>query len=227
LDQYAIYFLYVPALLLALVLHELAHALVAYWGGDDTAALQGRITLNPVAHIDPIGTILLPAILILSGSSFLFGWAKPVPVNPTRLKNSRWNIWVSLAGPMANLLLIVASAIALKIFYVGVGMAGATIAQGSVLWAIEAILGVSLVLNLVLMLFNLLPIPPLDGSHIALELFFKHNETAARMFSQVGMFGMILIVLLMRPMSYLFIYGLYFLNAILDATLGIEIPRVL
>src|SRR5687767_13202958 len=90
-----------PVFLFSLTVHECAHALVAWWGGDDTASLQGRLTLNPVSHIDPIGTILIPLLNMLSNFP-LIGWAKPVPVNPMRLKNSMWMVYVAAAGPISN-----------------------------------------------------------------------------------------------------------------------------
>ncbi len=140
-------------LLFSVIVHEVAHGYVALRNGDPTARMLGRITLNPVPHIDPVGTILLPALLLLTHAGILFGWARPVPVNPRNFRNYRWGeITVSAAGPMSNLALAVGFAF---LFHLG----GAN--QGLRLLAEY---GVSI--NIFLALFNLVPIPPLDGSHI-------------------------------------------------------------
>lgn len=217
-------FLAIPVLLLAVTLHELGHALVAYWGGDDTAALQGRITLNPIPHIDPIGTLLVPGFLLLSGSGFLFGWAKPVPVNPLQLKNRRWDIWVSLAGPAANVILVVVSAILLKILLVVFGGAELSESVANVVGAIVKMLFLSVTINVVLAVFNLIPVPPLDGSHIFRELFLSNNPRAAAAYQQIGIFGILIVVVLLRgPLGVVFQGALSFTYKIMDIVLGIPI----
>lgn len=218
-----IYILFIPALLLAVVVHELAHALVAWWGGDDTAALQGRLTFNPIPHIDPIGTLLVPAILILTHSGFLFGWARPVPINPMNLKNSRWIIWVSLAGPASNLLLLIVSAIVLKLYLVSVNAFPALAISETIAMAVITILRVSIILNFILMLFNLIPIPPLDGSKVVFELFLSKNRQAVEVFAYLERFGFLIIILMLQPLGSVLHMGLRVLSRVLEATLGIVV----
>ncbi|QAT16901.1 Putative zinc metalloprotease YwhC [Candidatus Velamenicoccus archaeovorus] len=142
----------------AIVVHEFSHAFVAYKRGDMTAARSGRLTLNPLAHIDPFGTILLPIFLIAVKSPVLFGWAKPVPIDFSALKNPKKDIiWVGLAGPAANLLLALAATLVVK--------------SGVVSETIPAqIAGYVILVNVILAVFNLVPIPPLDGSRIVMGL---------------------------------------------------------
>ena len=140
-------------LLFSVIIHEVAHGYVALLNGDPTARLSGRLTLNPIPHIDPIGTILLPLILLFTGSRFLFGWAKPVPVNPSYFKNYRWGeITTSVAGPASNLLLALLFSNLLRLHIGGPGL------------ILLAYYGCTI--NIFLALFNLIPIPPLDGSHV-------------------------------------------------------------
>ncbi len=170
----------------AITLHEAAHGYVARMFGDRTAELQGRITLNPLAHIDPVGTILVPGVLILAaklgGPAFVFGWAKPVPVNFGNLRNPKRDmLWVAAAGPGANLAMAVFWALALKLI--------ASAAPGSVHGLLMANVGISV--NLVLMALNLLPVPPLDGGRIAVSLL---PLRAARAWSRIEPFGLFVII---------------------------------
>ncbi len=140
-------------LLFSVIIHEVAHGYVAWLNGDPTARLSGRITLNPIPHIDPIGTILLPILLLVTGSRVLFGWARPVPVNPSYFRNYRWGeITCSFAGPASNLILAALFAYLLRFKLGGPGL------------VLLAYYGCTI--NIFLALFNLLPIPPLDGSHL-------------------------------------------------------------
>ena len=154
--------------LLAITLHEAAHGYVARYFGDPTAHLAGRITLNPLKHIDPVGTILVPAgILALSTiagmGGILFGWAKPVPVNFNRLRNPKADmLWVAGAGPFVNLLMAFAWAFLLKI---AISNPDATYA-----FAMAEMAKAGIMINAILMFLNLLPIPPLDGGRIAVSL---------------------------------------------------------
>lgn len=140
-------------LLFSVIIHEVAHGYVAWLNGDPTARLAGRITLNPVPHIDPIGTILLPVLLLVTHAGVIFGWARPVPVNPSNFHNYRWGeVTCSFAGPASNLLLAALFAFLLRLNLGGPGL------------VLLAYYGCTI--NIFLALFNLLPIPPLDGSHL-------------------------------------------------------------
>lgn len=149
---------FVP-IIFAIVLHELAHGYVAYRLGDNTAKVMGRLSLNPIRHVDIFGTILLPALLFFSQAGFLFGWAKPVPVNFSNLRNfKRDMILVSAAGIITNLILAIISAVLLKL----ISFMPQSAAQGIIgLFLLNMV-----VFNIVLAVFNALPIPPLDGSKI-------------------------------------------------------------
>lgn len=183
----------VVPLLFAVILHEVAHGWVAEKLGDPTARLMGRITLNPISHIDLIGTIILPAVLLLSGSPFLFGWAKPVPVNFAVLRGGRRDMaLVALSGPLANLLLAVLSSV---VFHLTLGMATGRpggISSGIIV-PVHLMSLVSVQFNLVLMVINLLPIPPLDGGRIVTGLA---PLSVAIAMHRVERYGMLIVLLL-------------------------------
>ena len=144
-----------PAILVALTFHEFAHAYVANRYGDDTAKRSGRLTLNPLRHLDPLGTIMIFLVH--------FGWAKPVPVNPNNLRNPKKDmLWISAAGPVANMILALISGILIRVFLASTG----TYEQHSILGFIIYMVVMSLQINLALAIFNILPIAPLDGSKI-------------------------------------------------------------
>ncbi|MHB9072504.1 MAG: site-2 protease family protein [Desulfobaccales bacterium] len=167
-------------LLFSVIVHEVAHGYVALLNGDPTAKMLGRITMNPAPHIDPVGTIILPLLLLITHAGILFGWAKPVPVNPLNYRNYRWGEFaVSAAGPVSNLVLAALFAILLRL-----GLNNPGLMQ-------MAYFGVSI--NIFLALFNLIPIPPLDGSHI-LVLFLPRD--LARMYAYLEPVGFILILIL-------------------------------
>jgi len=158
--------LWVPPLLFAVIAHEYAHGRMAERLGDPTARIMGRLTFNPLPHIDLMGSIIFPLLLFLaSGGSLLFGWAKPVPINPYNLKNPKRDmIWISLAGPGTNIALAIACGLLLRVFGVwGLEPAGPW-------FPVYALLLFSMIINLVLGLFNLIPIPPLDGSKVVAGL---------------------------------------------------------
>ena len=167
-------------LLFSVVVHEVAHGYVALRNGDPTAKMLGRLTLNPVPHIDPVGTILLPLLLLLSHAGILFGWAKPVPVNPLNYRNYKWGeITVSAAGALSNLALAVLFAMVLRLELGGLGLMKL------------AYFGVTI--NIFLALFNLIPIPPLDGSHIVAILL---PRDLARLYAYLEPVGFVLILIL-------------------------------
>ena len=186
-------------LIYSAILHEIAHGYVAERLGDPTARLMGRLTLNPKNHIDPVMSIFLPLILILSGSPVIFGAAKPVPVDPFNLKDKRLDVAiVSLAGPITNFLIAVISALLIKLF--GAFILGLT-SGVYVLWFLLA----AVKINLLLGIFNLIPIPPLDGSKIfALILPDKEANTYLALGS-IGIF--IIFFLLMFPIGGLSLGG--------------------
>lgn len=159
-------------LILSIVLHEMAHGHAANWLGDPTARLQGRLSPNPLVHVDPIGSVILPALLFLSNAGILFGWAKPVPYNPYNLSNQKWGeAIVAAAGPATNVLLAVIFALIIR--------------AGEVLSLSEAFLELSwyvVYINILLALFNMIPFPPLDGSKILMVLLPYGLEMRYRAF---------------------------------------------
>lgn len=176
-------------LLFSVIVHEVMHGYVAKKFGDHTAERAGRLTLNPIPHIDLFGTILLPMLLIISGSPILFGWAKPVPVNPLNFSNLRkGELMVSAAGILANFGLAITAAI---IYHILNGL------PQTVPYLLGALLRFTVLINLVLGVFNLFPIPPLDGSKVLLS---QLPLNLARSYQRIEPYGfLILLILLMIP----------------------------
>ena len=172
--------------LLAITVHEAAHGYAAKHFGDKTAYFLGRITLNPIKHIDPVGTVVIPGMLLLLSAPFLFGWAKPVPVNFSNLNNPKKDMmWVALAGPASNLVMAIIWAITLGLFK----SSGASYAL-----FIIGMAQVGIMINLVLMLLNLLPIPPLDGGRMAVSLLPAPWSYKLASIEPYGMFILIFLI---------------------------------
>lgn len=184
----------VVILILSIIIHEVAHGYAAQALGDPTAKLAGRLTLNPVPHIDPIGSVLLPALLVISNSGFLFGWAKPVPYNPYNLKNQRWGeAIVGVAGVATNLLIAVIFAFIARYAY------GAGMMEFGDLSALVTLV------NLSLGFFNLIPIPPLDGFTVLRGILPYKLSMGLRDFEErmqtAGIFSLI---------AFLFLFSYFF-----------------
>ncbi len=175
-----------PPILLALTVHEFAHGYVAYRFGDPTAKDQGRLTLNPLKHLDPLGTLAFFIIKI--------GWAKPVPVNPNYFRNPRKDmLWVALAGPAVNFVMAIISALLTKtVWFIAASIPYSPLAE-AILVPLNEVLMASVWINLVLCIFNFLPIPPLDGSKILAGLL---PPDLARSYASVERYGFVLIMLL-------------------------------
>ena len=192
------FIIYIVAFLYSVILHEIAHGFVANQFGDDTARISGRLSLNPIAHIDPIGSIMVPLLLLISNSGFLFGWAKPVPVNPYRLRGGAASYrWVTIAGILTNFSLAVLAAIILKITTQYLGFAVNNL--GVIFFT--AILQI----NLVLAIFNSLPFPGFDGFNFlttfkATAYFISRTPLANPLFmARYGLVFSILLIFLFMP----------------------------
>ena len=198
------------ALIMSVALHEVAHGYMALRLGDPTAKLQGRLSLNPLVHLDPMMSVIIPAFLVLSGSPLLFGAAKPVPYNPYNLRDQKYGeAKVALAGPMANILLAVIFAVAARLL----------VSFNLSLIALELLIGI-IYLNIFLALFNLLPIPPLDGSKILpvllpFDLRMKYQTLRIRLEQQVALAFMIIIFLVVFVFGPLLTYATSILTRLL------------
>jgi Zn-dependent protease len=188
--------------------HEIGHAFAAYRGGDDTALRQGRISLNPLVHLDPIGTVVIPILQFFVGIP-LIGWAKPVPVNPARLRSSKWMLAVSLAGVTVNLVLALVAAGILKLLLLLAPdfFAGGGEKEFSLSTAIQLLLVFFVLINLALMLFNLVPIPPLDGSRVVFHFIRSRDSAAFRVFEFLEHFGFPILLVLVLTGGFGFIFG--------------------
>jgi Zn-dependent protease len=210
---------WVLPLVIAITFHEAAHGFVAHRLGDNTAFEQGRVSFNPLRHIDPFGTLILPAILLLSHSPFLFGYARPVPVNFRALRNPRIGmIFVALAGPATNIALALLAAAAFH----ALAFAPASTAQ----W-LDDNLKNALVINVVLAVFNMLPIPPLDGGRVAVGLL---PNVLASPLSRLEPFGMLILIgfLIILPMAGAqFGLNLDVISAILRTSTGYVLRLIL
>lgn len=194
----------VVALMVAIIGHEIMHGLMAYRYGDNTAKSLGRLSINPLVHVDPVGTILVPTVLFFSGAPFLFGWAKPVPIHTrTVLENGGYKagINVALAGIYYNFTLALIASVILK--YTGMDGINSFVHLFLIYFIVQ-----TLVFNVVLGVFNLYPIPPLDGSH-ALGYFARWNRwhSFANQLEAIGRYGMIILIVLIATPANQYIFA--------------------
>jgi len=210
---------WVLPLVIAITFHEAAHGFVAHRLGDNTAYQLGRVSFNPLKHIDPFGTVILPGILLLSHSPFLFGYAKPVPVNFRNLNHPRLDmVWVALAGPATNIALALIAALAIH----ALPFAPASTAQ----WLADNLKN-ALIINVVLAVFNMLPIPPLDGGRVAVGLL---PNVLAYPLSRLEPYGMLILIgiLIILPLAgSQFGLNLDVISAILRTSTGYLIRLIL
>ena len=210
---------WVLPLIVAITFHEAAHGFVAHALGDNTAWERGRVTFNPLKHIDPFGTLILPGMLLLAHSPFLFGYAKPVPVNFRALRHPRIDmVWVALAGPATNIILALAAALAFH----GLSLAPAGAAQ----WLADNLKN-ALVVNVVLAVFNMLPIPPLDGGRVAVGLLPRVLAGPLARLEPYGMLILIALLILLPLAGSQFGLNLDVISAILRKTTGYVIWFIL
>jgi len=193
----------IAILIMSVVIHEVAHGYAALWLGDVTAKYAGRLTLNPIKHIDPLGSIILPSILALLPGGFIFGWAKPVPYNPYNLKSQRWGeLIVAAAGPLSNIII--------AIFF------GILIRFAPLMNLPSSFIEISftvVLINLVLAIFNLMPIPPLDGSKILYALLPTEKAIAFKNFTQ--RYSIFLLIFFIFVVWQFVLYIVLFLASIL------------
>lgn len=193
-------------LLFSVVIHEVSHGLIAYRLGDPTAKFQGRLTLNPIAHLDLWGSVIIPLVLFFaSGGSFLFGWAKPVPYNPYNLINQKWGpAAVGFAGPASNLILALSFGLFLRFLPL----------SSPILLTLAQLISIIVILNLLLAIFNLVPIPPLDGSKLLYAFLPERYDNLKILLERYGLIFLVFFILFLFPivakltfLAYRFIVG--------------------
>ncbi len=196
MDLSTIFFLIV--LIFSVVIHEVAHGSIANLLGDSTAKIAGRLTLNPIKHLDLFGSFLVPLFLIVLRSPVLFGWAKPVPINPYNFKDPKWDgAKVAIAGPGANIMVALVFGLAIRFFPLPASL--------------SAIFSIIVILNLILAIFNLIPIPPLDGSHI-LFTFLPERFASVKLFlHRFGVFILLFFIFFALRWIFVGVAALYYL----------------
>ena len=210
---------WVLPLVIAITFHEAAHGFVAHRLGDNTAYDLGRVSFNPIRHIDPFGTLLMPAILLMSHSPFLFGYAKPVPVNFRALRNPRVDmVLVALAGPATNIALALLAAAAFHVLDL--------LPANAVQWTTDNLKN-ALVINVILAIFNMLPIPPLDGGRVAVGLLPRALALPLSRLEPFGMLILIAVLILLPLTGSQFGLNLDVISAILRSTTGYLIRLIL
>ncbi len=169
---------------MSVVIHEVAHGYAALFMGDVTAKYEGRLTMNPIKHLDPFGSVIFPLILAMINPNFVFGWAKPVPYNPYNLRNKRWGeLLVAIAGPISNILLAI--------------LMGIVVRFGPMMnlpVAFYELAGLTVVINIYLAVFNMMPIPPLDGSKVLFALFPQSADKFRGALERYGIFFLLVFI---------------------------------
>ena len=210
---------WVLPLVIAITFHEAAHGFVAHHFGDNTAWERGRVSFNPLKHIDPFGTLIMPAILLLSHSPFLFGYAKPVPVNFRALRHPRIDmVWVALAGPATNIALALFAATAFHVLNF--------VPESAAQWLADNLKN-ALVINVVLAIFNMLPIPPLDGGRVAVGLLPRMLAAPLARLEPYGMLILIGVLILLPLAGSQFGLNLDVISTILRTITGYVIRLIL
>tara|TARA_Y100000310_G_C20578354_1_gene761652 strand:+ start:692 stop:1318 length:627 start_codon:yes stop_codon:yes gene_type:complete len=198
-------------LIFSVIIHEVAHGAVAYSLGDNTAKYAGRLTLNPLKHLDPVGSVLVPVLLVImsqiSGGGIIFGWAKPVPINPFNFKDKKWgSMKVALAGPLSNLSLALIFGLILRFVPAAVIPFGVGLMFSYIVY-----------INILLAIFNLMPIPPLDGSHVLFSLLPRGFEKTKVFLYQYGF------IILLFVLFFLFNWVIYIINFIFTLITGFSL----
>jgi len=206
--------LLIIVLIFSIVVHEVAHAWQARREGDDTADRLGRITLNPLPHLDPVGSFIVPALLYFTGSGFLFGWAKPVPVDPRNYREYvAGDIRVSMAGIVSNLGLALIATLLTAIVAKASAVGGSLALYEPILLALDY----AIFINLILAFFNLVPIPPLDGSHVLAHALPQHLADRYRQFGQYGILALMGILYVVPGAFSFVLWPVLFLRGLADS----------